>query len=240
VIFVDWNGVLSRDPFWASIVRRRTHPLHSRLIATLGRIFDDHEAVDNWMRGTITSEDLVNRLPVTLDQRFGVRFLQRRLTEDCREMEVNSGIVALLREASSRAFIVIATDNMDCFYQEAMEARSNRHFPPSSGYALKLKHVVHGFDDILCSSVLGVLKSEKTDAFFGEWLRCHRLSFQRALLVDDSETNCRAFRSAGGAAIRVLPSDHQENFSRLRPLLATWFSSEAIDSDAACRTPYIA
>jgi len=31
VIFVDWHGVLSRDPFWISILRNAWHPLHQQL-----------------------------------------------------------------------------------------------------------------------------------------------------------------------------------------------------------------
>lgn len=31
VIFSDWHGVLSRDPFWVSIRRSATHPLHTQL-----------------------------------------------------------------------------------------------------------------------------------------------------------------------------------------------------------------
>ena len=39
VIFVDWHGVLSRDPFWTSIRESATHPLRAQLEANLADVF---------------------------------------------------------------------------------------------------------------------------------------------------------------------------------------------------------
>ena len=39
VVFVDWHGVLSRDPFWVSIRESTTHPLRQQLDANLAQVF---------------------------------------------------------------------------------------------------------------------------------------------------------------------------------------------------------
>jgi hypothetical protein len=38
-VFVDWHGLLSREPFWMSIVGNRRHPLRSRLEVKLAEVF---------------------------------------------------------------------------------------------------------------------------------------------------------------------------------------------------------
>jgi hypothetical protein len=40
VIFSDWHGVLSSDPFWTSIRNSATHPLHQQLKAGMAGVFD--------------------------------------------------------------------------------------------------------------------------------------------------------------------------------------------------------
>ncbi|KAB8189234.1 hypothetical protein FH608_041140 [Nonomuraea phyllanthi] len=49
VVFVDWHGVLSRDPFWASIRDEPRHPLHSQLMdpdQVIASMFDQAQARD--------------------------------------------------------------------------------------------------------------------------------------------------------------------------------------------------
>jgi hypothetical protein len=38
VIFSDWHGVLSSEPFWTSIRRSATHPLHPQLEAAMAGV----------------------------------------------------------------------------------------------------------------------------------------------------------------------------------------------------------
>ena len=96
-------------------------------------------------------------------------------------------LVEELRAAKTNHLIVLATDNMDCFWRAV----------PS------IKDLTTTIDAVLCSSQLGVLKKDSVESFFGPWLRRHNLDFRDALLLDDTAETCETFRVAGGAAIVV-------------------------------------
>jgi FMN phosphatase YigB (HAD superfamily) len=100
-------------------------------------------------------------------------------------MSYDRALLAELQKWRQNGFLVLATDNIDCFV-EATNAR------PS---------LLAKFDGILCSSALGVLKSDSPSAFFGGWLARHGLSFADAVLIDDRHHNCARFSAAGGEAI---------------------------------------
>ena len=226
VIFVDWNGVLSRDTFWTSILGSDAHPLHDRLKSRVRHLFQNGDLINRWMRGDVGSTAIIDALDMKLDARFADGFLQRRLSRDCQEMEVNGGLIGLLSRACARAFVVIATDNMDCFYEQVLASRYKRRSNHRViGRSPTLKNVVWRFDDILCSSAVGTLKRDGPETFFGRWLERHDLSFQEALLLDDREANCCAFIRAGGEAIRVLGTDFEEDFRRLAPLISEWLDN---------------
>ena len=191
VLFVDWHGVLSRDIFWFSILNNRNHRFHSALDVATKKLFHERTSlVKAWMRGEADSASVIRSLEVPLDRRCKNDFLIRRLREDCGKMRVQS---TLLRElASASSFVVLATDNMDCFIEQIHQQRD----------------VSRTIDDVLCSSQLGVLKTENVREFFGPWLRAHHLSFENALLIDDTPSICKAFEASGGQAIRF-DSIHQ-------------------------------
>jgi hypothetical protein len=63
VIFSDWHGVLSRDPFWASIRGSATHPLHARLEIGMAEVFNSERGLANeWMKGLLSSGQVIDRL----------------------------------------------------------------------------------------------------------------------------------------------------------------------------------
>jgi len=89
-IFVDWHGVLSRDPFWLSILNNEKHPLRGPLRAKLNEIFSgDSQVSHEWMKGIRSSTDIVANMCIGLDGRYRDDFLRRRLDDDCRHMRVN-------------------------------------------------------------------------------------------------------------------------------------------------------
>lgn len=186
VVFVDWHGVMSRDPFWWSILTDDNHWLARRLRPDVERLFTaDFGVVQSWMRGRLTYHDVVAEMGTPLDRRCRPDYLERRLVDDCKRMRVSNEILDVIRAAPALTLSVLATDNMDCFI-EAMPGMPQ----------------IHGaFHGALCSADLGVLKAEDPEAFFGECLRDAGLGPSRALLVDDSPANCAAFRAWGGHAI---------------------------------------
>ncbi len=201
VIFVDWHGVLSRDPFWASIRTNPRHPLRAQLDTRFGALFGDGATIHRWMRGELTYREVISLLEVQLDRRFRSDFLDRCLMRDCGRMRVNEGLMAILCRARARAAVVLATDNMDCFksaFDRARRGGRRRGAPTSAA----LTEWAAFCDDVVCSSDVGALKSEDPARFFGAWLRAHAMSFADAVLIDDRSDNCEAFRSQGGTAVQ--------------------------------------
>ncbi len=200
VIFVDWHGVLSCDPFWASILEKRKHPLRSRLEAKLKEIFSQNSLSDEWMKGVRSSGEIIASMELDLDCRFGADFLNRRLDEDCRRMRVNVELFKVLQGLLPRSFVVVATDNVDCFVRSFERVRSHARRHPALSETLASWAMY--CDDIVCSSDVGKLKSEDPAGFFGAWLSRHKLGFPDALLIDDRADNCAAFERHGGKAVQ--------------------------------------
>ena len=188
VVFVDWNGVLNHDYFWSSIVGSSRHPLQKPLAEATRRLFQEHrETLRAWMRGRLTSREIVAGLDLPQMSRYPRGFLLRRLDEDCRRMRCVDDLVQALRTVKADCFVVLATDNMDCFWSAVPW----------------LDDLTTTVDAILCSTRLGRLKKDGIASFFSPWLVRHNLTFSDALLLDDCVETCEAFRHAGGASVVV-------------------------------------
>jgi hypothetical protein len=199
VIFTDWHGVLSRDPFWASIRGTATHPLHAQLEAGMAGVFaSERGLVNEWMTGLLSSDQIIAGMGIRLDRRFRDDFLARRLDLDCARMRVNAELFEVLCVSRAKAMVVIATDNMDCFTRAFHHARGRRRrthpWETLADWAVIC-------DDIICSSDVAALKADDPQAFFGPWLGRHDLRFPDAVLIDDRADNCAAFSACGGTAI---------------------------------------
>jgi hypothetical protein len=69
VIFSDWHGVLSRDPFWVSIRSSATHPLHRQLEAGMAGVFaSDRDIANEWMKGPLSSDQVIAEMGIQLDR----------------------------------------------------------------------------------------------------------------------------------------------------------------------------
>jgi FMN phosphatase YigB (HAD superfamily) len=200
VVFVDWHGVLSRDPFWTSILQSSTHPLRPQLEAKLSEIFSRKSTTHEWMKGILSSHDIISEMGIWLDRRFRQDFLARRLNLDCARMRVNVDLFEVLRNLKTRVLVVLATDNMDCFARTFDQARnSRRRLAPEAETLADWAMIC---DDIVCSSDVGALKAENPVGFFGPWLSEYGLRFSDALLIDDRADNCEAFRQQGGSTLQ--------------------------------------
>jgi FMN phosphatase YigB (HAD superfamily) len=201
VIFSDWHGVLSRDPFWVSIRGSAAHPLHAQLEAGMAGVFASGRGIANeWMKGLLSSDQVIAEMAIQLDKRFHDDFLARRLDVDCARMRVNAELFEVLRVMRAEASVVIATDNMDCFARAFEQARRRRHRLAHGRETLGDWAVI--CDDIICSSDVAALKADDPRAFFGPWLDRHGMGFTDAVLIDDRADNCAAFTACGGAAIQ--------------------------------------
>lgn len=205
VIFCDWHGVLSRDPFWVSILGSATHPLHAQLEAGMAGVFASERGLaEEWMTGLLSSDQVIAHMGIQLDRRFRDGFLGRRLDLDCTRMRVNAELFEVLRTMRAEAMVVIATDNMDCFARAFHHARHPKR-RPKRRRAQRWETLADWAvicDDIICSSDAAALKADDPQAFFGPWLDRHGVGFPDAVLIDDRAGNCAAFTGCGGTAIR--------------------------------------
>lgn len=222
VVFVDWHGVLSRAPYWSTILSDRRHPLHQPLRARLGRLYSDSGLLTDWMIGALTTVQVVERLEVTVGTRYTPDQLRRHLERDCRGMRVNVDLLRLLRGVRDRAFVVIATDNVDCFAETYRRITGRRgrtdpttELPPPDSLAAWASSC----DDLVCSSEVGALKTNPR-AFYGAYLRACGLTFADALLIDDRSDNCAAFRAVGGTALRW--TMHSDPLGEVGGMLRYW------------------
>jgi FMN phosphatase YigB (HAD superfamily) len=225
VIFVDWHGVLSCDPFWLSILRNTDHPLHHGLTAATETLFRDESLIHDWMRGDVSANQILEGLDIELDDSFPPGYLRRKLVEDCELMQVNQRLVQILRETRQQGIgIVLATDNMDCFQEAFLQARQQVSSTTQSAArpANSFHRIAPLFDDVICSSAQQVLKRENPRRFFGSWLSEHALDFRDALLLDDLDINCRAFQRAGGIAIRITDQLSDNDAGRLQSQIQNW------------------
>lgn len=227
VIFSDWHGVLSRDPFWVSIRGSAAHPLHDKLEAGMAGVFASEQNLANeWMKGLLSSGQVIAGMGIQLDGRFRDDFLARRLDVDCGRMRVNVELFEVLRALRVEAMVVIATDNMDCFARAFERARSRRRRLPDQRETLADWAVI--CDDIICSSDVATLKSENPQAFFGPWLTSYGLRFADAVLIDDRADNCVAFTACGGTAIQWKMGTHDIN--EVTAQLKEWLDNHTVQT----------
>lgn len=200
VLFVDWHGVLSQDPFWISILHNRQHPLYQQLTKATEDLFTRQvDRVHHWMRGNLTANQIIESFQMTPGPEFPRDYLNHKLIEDCQFMRINAQLVRSLKDAKTSGIkIVLATDNMDCFSEAIQQAKQHRKCFEEE--TISFAATVQLFDDILCSSEQRVLKREDPQHFYEGWLKRQSFKFSDAILLDDLELNCDVFRAAGGFA----------------------------------------
>ncbi len=237
VIFVDWHGVLSCDPFWLSILHNSDHPLHSQLTDAAEVLFQDETLIHDWMRGDVSADQVLDRLDVKLDDSFPPDYLSRKLLEDCELMQVNQRLVQILSEIRQQGIgIVLATDNMDCFQETLLDANAQRPLTTQSveGATVSFRHAAQLFDEVLCSCSQRVLKRENPERFYGSWLSAHALDYRDTLLLDDLEVNCSAFHRAGGNAIQITDQLSDSDLSLLKTQIQNWSHEHCQSSLRQC------
>ena len=227
VVFVDWHSVLSRDPFWMSIRESATHPLKAQLEANLAEVFTNQ--ANEWMKGLLSSDDVIQPMNIELDGRFRDDFLTRRLYIDCAKMRVNAELFETLRRVKAHVMVVLATDNMDCFLRTFDQVRSRRRRPTADSETLSDWAII--LDDIICSSEVAALKAEDPQRFFGPWLSERGSSFSDAALIDDRADNCAAFGGQGGKAVQYKMGVGDVH-DVLQTLMA-WMDSESLVREQA-------
>src|SRR5947208_2316949 len=87
-----YRELLSPEPLWTSIRESVAHPLRPQLEVKLGEVFSNERIAHDWMRGLLSSQQIIAGMEISLDRRFRQDFLMRRLDIDCARMRVNVGL----------------------------------------------------------------------------------------------------------------------------------------------------
>lgn len=192
VIFLDWNGTLSNSRFFQQL-ESVDHPLHDALPKIEKWLFNENKPLLNlWMKGKYTSEDILQRM--SDDIHISRDVLLKELKVSCESMVfMIPDIQEIIQKIRSKGiYVVIATDNMDCFSRWTVPA-------------LKLNEL---FDDILNSSEIGVLKEEglskNSFPFFDKYLE--KYGRDKVVLIDDSKNDF--FQENGFERILLKSPDH--------------------------------
>ncbi|MFC7621486.1 HAD family hydrolase [Microlunatus sp. GCM10028923] len=198
-VFFDWYNTLSTAQFWDSILGDRDHPLAGPLNAAVEDLFRGRkEFVRAWMRGHVTDEQAIASLNLNLPNGYQDDYLLRELLRDCRDAKINPAMADIVRALRDRAFLAVATDNMDCFVRATPRALTSD---------LRI-------DELIVSSSVGALKKESPERFFGPTLERYGLTPADAVLIDDCADTCQIFRAWGGSAY------HHTDPGRLRADIA--------------------
>lgn len=229
-VFVDWHGVLSKDPFWLSIIGKSLHPLRPQLQWGLDKLFSRQSKMHAWMKGMISSEDIISDMAIRTGRRYRNDFLSRTLLLDCAQMRVDMEVLEVLRKIKPLSLVVLATDNTDSFARSFHQIHRRRARAKSEPEGLVLAQCAHIFDDILCSSDVGQLKAEDTAAFFGPVLSNYKLRFSDALLIDDRADNCESFQKQGGSAIQWQLGTN--DIREMAELVACWLRATHLPSES--------
>jgi len=205
-VFFDWYNTLSTAQFWDSILANERHPLAGPLNGVLEDLFRGRkEYVGAWMRGLVTDEQVIATLNLTLPRGYRDGYLLRELLRDCRNAQIDPAMADIVRALRARAFLAVASDNMECFVHAAPRVLTGE---------LRI-------DELIVSSSVGSLKKENPQRFFGPTLERYGLEPADAILIDDCADTCQIFREWGGSAYHFTePAKLRADIQHLLPDLA--------------------
>jgi len=202
VLFVDFNGVISYDTFWASI-QKTDHPLHSFYEPIEELLFVGENRikglVDEWMLGEFTSEKvhqiIVDNLGAPYQELFDI------FVEDCKRLDISRPILQSIQALRKDWYCVLRTDNMDTFHRFTLPANP---------------YLAEAFDEVHSSYLLRQLKKSDGGAYYTETVKNLNSEINNCVLIDDSLSNCRLFEKLGGRA--YCPRGETEVISALENL----------------------
>ncbi len=186
ILFIDFNGVISYKNFWFSL-ENKDNELSSYLDKIETYLFKNNiQIIKDWMIGKYTSEQIHYTLSKQIDIKYE-KILQTFI-EDCKKLDISNKILDKLSELRSSYHCILITDNMDSF---------DRFTLPSN------PQLTQSFDKIYNSFSFKRLKADNSGAWFKEIMREYHAEVGNCILIDDSNSNCKAFEALGGQSYRT-------------------------------------
>ncbi len=198
-LFLDFDGTISRGRFWNNLKDRVLAREIERIVFKERRF-----ELDEWMRGTLSSEELHASLARLLGR--DATELWRRFESHAKRIRVyNLDLVAKLRPFLK---IALVTTNVDVFTR----------------YTIRSKKLDSYFDIVVNSADWRMLKSEPGGGIFKHAARMVGCQIHDCVLIDDSVKVCSIFASLGGKAIPTIGVRHTGDILRalLLQFTAEW------------------
>lgn len=205
VLFVDFNGVISYNTFWDSLVNpeHKLHDYYSKIEELLFRGENKIEdLVNDWMMGKYTSEEIhkiiADNIEVNEKELFDI------FCEDCRNLDISKKILRRIKSLKNNYYCVLRTDNMDSFH---------RFTVPANPILSESFHELHS------SYQIKTLKRSDEGKKYIETARGKGFKVSDCILIDDGQKNCEMFEKLGGKAFCT--KDEEEVIRVLDSLCAT-------------------
>lgn len=183
-IFLDWNKTLSNSIFWEQM-KNPAHPQNSFAEKLEEFLFKkNYFLINEWMLGREKSEGICQKISEAISLEFDILF--EELVISSQKMKfVDERIPEILKVIRKKGIgVIVATDNMDTF----------RRFTVPG---MELDKI---FDGFLVSSELGCFKYDIVNSrlpFFDDYFRLRKLSYEEAVLIDDSIEKTGTFEKIG-------------------------------------------
>ena len=221
VLFIDWDGTLSRSRFWE---RWRDNPENRSSYDLLQNVLFNNDKgkilLQDWMIGVKSYSDVINYVSSITDIPY--EDLKNELQFSAENMKlIDADIIKLIKKIISQGIkVVIATDNMDTFTQWTVPA-------------MRLRLL---FDEILVSDNIGAMKTqvspEGLSLFFDDYLRRHDIKTNQSVLIDDN-LNTQAVEQWGINFLHV--DDASPLSAHLRQILQDIHESYEVHTLAAAK-----
>ena len=186
LLFVDFNGVISHDPFWKSL-HDPNHAFHDRVRDIETFLFQENfHIVLDWMVGKYNTEEIHQLLSEQL--KLDYDWLLETFIEDCNHMILSDSILEHLKPLKETYTLILATGNMDSF---------DRFVLPSHP---SLREI---FDEVHNSYNFELFKTSYKGYYFRKVMHKYNTSPENAFLIDDSGSTCKTFTYLGGNALKT-------------------------------------
>lgn len=177
ILFIDFNGVISYDPFWSSLFNT-VHDNHGWSKKIHNYLFTgNNNIINDWMLGNLTSEDVHDKIELELD--LPKHELFPIFEKDCQALDLSLSIRQVLEVLKKDYYIIMVTDNMDSM---------DRYTIPANIQYFRV------FDRIDNSSRMKRFKRDNNCQYFAEVLGQLNVQPKDSVYIDDSLVNCSVFK----------------------------------------------
>ena len=183
VLFIDWHNTLSTSLFWEHL-KDIKHPHHNLFHLLQPLPPEIHQGTfTSWMRGSVTSEEVVHLMAQLLHLDYDLIFQEFILS--CQQMQFVSKeivyLISILRRQGIK--VVVATNNTDSF---------SRWTVPGMKLNDIFYSVINSFD---VKALKWDVDEKERSLFFADFLYANGIQSGESMLIDDNDTEMARVRT---------------------------------------------